>query len=223
MGKHFSFDAEAEDDADVVFRDVITLALLGFVSLVIILLPVINPPVKKVREESKAVDAPGNVVVEARWDDDIDADVDLWVQGPDDVPVGYSNLAGKLFSLLRDDIGFRNDASDLNYENAYSRGVRPGEYVANLHMYYNKSGRWPIKAKVLVTLIKPNGTSRTSQQTLVADVRLTRQGEERTVFRFRLDKAGELVKASVNSEFKALRSSEEAKGSGYNFNAYKDL
>ena len=220
MSKHFSFDAEAEDDSDVVFRDVITLALLGFVSMVIILLPVINPPQKK-QSESKTVDPPGNVVVEARWDDRIDADVDLWVQGPDDVPVGYSNLSGKLFSLLRDDIGFRNDASDLNYENAFSRGIRPGEYTVNLHMYYNRANRWPVKVKVLVTLIKPSGTSRVSQQTLVTELKLTRLGEERTAFRFRLDKNGELVKSSVNSQFKALRSVPE--GKTYNFDAYKTL
>jgi len=220
MSKHFSFDAETEDDSDVVFRDVITLALLGFVSLVVIMLPLINPPLKK-QEEAKTVDAPGNVVVEARWDDHIDADVDLWVQGPDDVPVGYSNLTGKLFSLLRDDIGFRNDASDLNYENAYSRGIRPGEYTVNLHMYFNRANRWPVKAKVLVTLIKPSGTSRTSMQTLVSDVTLTKVGEEKTVFRFKLDKKGELVKSSVNSVFKALRS--VPAGTTYNFDAYKGL
>lgn len=215
MSKHFSFDAEAEDDSDVVFRDVITLALLGFVALVIIMLPHINPPLKK--EEAKSIDPPGNVIVEARWDDKIDADVDLWVQGPEDVPVGYSNLSGQLFSLLRDDIGKRNDASDLNYENTYSRGIRPGEYTVNLHMYFNRANVWPIKAKVLVSLVKMRGTTRYTEQILVSDVKLTRLGEEKTVFRFRLDKDGNLVKSSVNSAEKLLRT--EPKG-GFDFSFY---
>lgn len=217
MSKHFSFDAEEQDDSDIVFRDVITLALLGFVSLVVIMLPLVNPPKQK-QEESRAVSAPGNVIVEARWDDRIDADVDLWVQAPGDVPVGYSNLGGQVFNLLRDDIGFRNDASNLNYENAFSRSIPAGEYTVNLHMYFNRANVWPIKAKVLVSTIKPNGTSRVSQQILVSDVVLKKQGEEITVFRFKLDDKGELVAGSVNANPKKLRT--DAPG-GYQFGAYK--
>lgn len=217
MSKHFSFDAEAEDDSDVVFRDVITLALLGFVSLVVVMLPHINPP-KPQEEARKEVSAPGNVIVEARWDDRIDADVDLWVQGPGDVAVGYSNLGGQVFNLLRDDIGFRNDASDLNYENAFSRSIPAGEYTVNLHMYFNRAAVWPLKVKVLVSAIKPSGSSRVSRQVLVSDVVLNKPGEERTVFRFKLDDQGELVASSVNAAPKALRT--DAPG-GYNFGAYK--
>jgi hypothetical protein len=217
MSKHFSFDAEEQDDSDVVFRDVITLALLGFVSLVIIMLPHINPAKPK-QEDSKAAQAPGNVIVEVRWDDKIDADVDLWVQAPGDVPVGYSNLGGQVFNLLRDDIGFRNDASNLNYENAFSRSIPAGEYAVNLHMYFNRANVWPVKAKVLVSTIKPSGISRVSQQILVSDVALKRQGEEITVFRFKLDDHGDLVPGSVNANPKKLRT--DAPG-GYHFGTYK--
>lgn len=217
MSKHFSFDTEEQDDSDVVFRDVITLALLGFVSLVIIMLPHINPPKPK-HEESSATTAPGNVIVEVRWDDRIDADVDLWVQAPGDVPVGYSNLGGQVFNLLRDDIGFRNDASNLNYENAFSRSIPSGEYIVNLHMYFNRANVWPVKAKVLVSTIKPSGISRVSQQILVSDVVLKKQGEEITVFRFKLNDHGDLVQGSLNANPKKLRT--DAPG-GYNFGAYK--
>lgn len=217
MSKHFSFDAEAEDDSDVVFRDVITLALLGFVSLVVIMLPHINPPKQK-QEESKEVSAPGNVIVEARWDDRVDADVDLWVQAPGDVAVGYSNLGGQVFNLLRDDIGFRNDVSRLNYENAYSRGIVAGEYTVNLHMYFNRADAWPVPVTVLVSTIKPSGTARASRQILVSDVELRHMGEELTVFRFRLDEDGELVAGSVNAAPKKLITT--ATG-GYNFDGHK--
>ncbi|BAZ94638.1 hypothetical protein TspCOW1_03960 [Thiohalobacter sp. COW1] len=216
MSKHFSFAAEAEDDSDVVFRDVITLALLGFIALVIILLPHINPPEKKRTEQEVA--APGNVMIEARWDDDIDADVDLWVQGPQDRPVGYSNLAGEVFNLLRDDIGFRNDVSQLNYENAYSRGIVEGEYTVNLHMYFNRADSWPVPVTVLVSTVKPSGTTRTTRQILVSEVELRRLGEELTVFNFQLDADGELVDGSVGS---APRKLVTAPTGGYNFDAYK--
>lgn len=216
MSKHFSFDAEAEDDSDVVFRDVITLALLGFIALVIILLPHINPPEKKRTEQEAA--APGNVMIEARWSDAIDADVDLWVEGPGDSPVGYSNLAGQVFNLLRDDIGFRNDVSQLNYENSYSRGIVAGEYTVNLHMYFNRADTWPVPVTVLVSTIKPSGTARASRQILVSDVELRQMGEELTVFRFRLDDEGELVAGSVNAAPKKLITT--ATG-GYNFDGHK--
>lgn len=217
MSKYFSFDSDGDDDSDVIFRDVITLALLGFVALVVIMLPHINLPKQK-QAESKEIAAPGNVIVEARWDDKVDADVDLWVQAPDDVAVGYSNLGGQVFNLLRDDIGFRNDASNLNYENAFSRDIPAGEYVVNLHMYFNRANVWPLKVKVLVSTIKPSGSSRVSRQILVSDVVLRKPGEELTVFRFKLDEAGELDASSVNAAPKALRT--DAPG-GYNFDAYK--
>ncbi|MFQ5958234.1 MAG: hypothetical protein ACE5LF_02585, partial [Alphaproteobacteria bacterium] len=73
-----------DNDDGTVFRDVIMLALLGFAAIVMLLLPHLNPPV----EATEAAQPPGNVVVEVRWPDDIDADVDLWVEAPGDVPVG---------------------------------------------------------------------------------------------------------------------------------------
>lgn len=53
---------EGEHD-DTVFRDVILLALAGFVLLVILLLPHINPPTRAAEE---ILTPPGNVIVEAR-------------------------------------------------------------------------------------------------------------------------------------------------------------
>jgi hypothetical protein len=80
-----------EDETGTVFRDVIMLALAGFVAMVILLLPHLNPPGKAAQENTQP---PGNVIVEVRWPDDIDCDVDLWVEAPGDIPVGYSNKGG---------------------------------------------------------------------------------------------------------------------------------
>ena len=78
-------------------------------------------------------------MVEANWPPELDSDVDLWVQAPGDVPVGYSNKGGAVFNLLRDDLGQQLDLSGLNYETAYSRGIVPGEYTVNLHLYRNRA------------------------------------------------------------------------------------
>ena len=95
------FDRFEHDDAGIVFRDLITLALCGFVVCVVLIMPHINRPGART---AAGTAPPGNVIVEARWPDAIDADVDLWVQAPGDVPVGYSNKGGAIFNLLRDDL-----------------------------------------------------------------------------------------------------------------------
>jgi hypothetical protein len=190
-----------EDDAGgTVFRDVVMLALVGFVAIVVMLLPHLNPPGAKTDDDTTP---PGNVIVEVRWPDEIDADLDLWVQAPGDVPVGYSNKGGAVFNLLRDDLGSRIDVTGLNYETSYSRGVQSGEYTVNLHLYRNPSNVYPIPATV-VTSVK-RSADQTTRQLLASKVLLGREGEEMTVYRFRLSEAGTLVAGSVHSLHKALR------------------
>ncbi len=192
------------DDEDVngtVFRDVITLALCGFVAVVILLLPHLNP--KQEAQAAVASTVPGNVMVEARWADELDTDVDLWVQAPGDVPVGYSNKSGVIFNLLRDDLGRNADPTQLNYEVSYSRGVPPGEYAINLHMYRNKSRISPVKVTVVTSVKRPNAES--AKQILISSIDLMAENQETTVYRFKLTEAGELVPGSVNSLPKPLR------------------
>jgi hypothetical protein len=195
-----------EDDNGTAFRDVITLALAGFVVCVILILPHLNPPGAKT---AQAMDPPGNVILEIRWPDELDTDVDLWVQGPNDAPVGYSNKGGKLFNLLRDDLGKRGDSSGLNYEVSYSRGVIAGEYVVNVHLYRNPSSvAAPIPVTVVTSVKKSEQES--ARQILVSNVELAREGQELTVYRFSLTKEGELVPGSVDSLQKSLRSWKKA-------------
>ncbi len=193
------FDLFDEESTSTLFRDVIMLALAGFVTLVMLLLPHINP--KAVAEESAK--SPGNLTVELRWPDDINADVDLWVEAPGDVPVGYSNKGGKIFNLLRDDLGDTADMTGLNYEFTYSRGVPEGEYAINVHLYRNPAGIYPIPATVVVSLKRPGFKS--AKQILVSKLDLTHQGEESTVFRFNLDQKAKLVAGSVHNLPKKLR------------------
>jgi len=189
-----------EDDGGTVFRDVIMLALAGFVAMVILLLPHLNPPGEALDETTQP---PGNVIVEVRWPDELDADVDLWVEAPGDIPVGYSNKGGTIFNLLRDDLGKRADATGLNYEVSYSRGIAAGEYTVNLHLYRNAANVFPVPVTVVTTVKKsPNESAR---QLLASKVELVREGEELTVYRFRLSEDGGLVPGSVHSLQRNLR------------------
>lgn len=189
-----------DDEGAVVFRDVIMLALAGFVAMVILMLPHLNP---RGQAAEDTIQPPGNVIVEANWPNELDTDVDLWVEAPGDVPVGYSNKGGAVFNLLRDDLGHRADASGVNSEVSYSRGIPAGEYTVNLHLYRNSSGALPIPVTV-VTSVKRTPQDGT-QQLLARTLELPREGEEITVYRFRLTEKGELVPGSVHDLQRPLR------------------
>tara|TARA_E500000178_G_scaffold197205_1_gene195241 strand:+ start:752 stop:1393 length:642 start_codon:yes stop_codon:yes gene_type:complete len=194
-------DSGLSNENDVVFRDVILLALTGFISMVILLIPFVNPPT----EEESSSTPPGNVIVELFWDDKRDVDIDLWVQAPDDIPVGYSNKGGLFFNLLRDDLGIYKDNSPVNYEVSYSRGISDGVYIANVHLYReDKAPFKPIVAELLVSVVDPDSNKR--KQILRTSKKLEEIGKEITVFQFELDKKGKLNKNSINNKYVMLRS-----------------
>jgi hypothetical protein len=196
----FSLDQLDGDETGTVFRDVIMLALAGFVAMVVLLLPHLNPPGEAAEDDTAP---PGNVIVEITWPDGIDADIDLWVEAPGDRPVGYSNKGGTIFNLLRDDLGNRSDVTGLNYEVTYSRGIPSGEYTVNVHLYRNTASISPIPVTV-VTSVKKTVTDNT-RQLLASRIDLVREGQELTVFRFKLNGDGDLVPGSVHSLQKKLR------------------
>ena len=184
---------EFEDEAaSTVFRDVLMLALIGFVAMVIMLLPHLS----RKHDEAKASQVPGNVVVELHWPDDLPVDVDLWVKAPGDVPVGFWNQGGHYFNLLRDDLGLEGDATGRNYEVSYSRGIPAGEYIVNVHMYGPVPKGVRVPARVVVSVKPKYGELR---QILETTIELTHKGQEETAFRFQLTADGELVPGSVNT------------------------
>ena len=190
---------DSDDGGNTVFRDVIFLALAGFVTMVLLLLPHLNPPATA----EEGTPAPGNVIVEISWPDQSNADVDLWVQAPGDVPVGYSNKGGLIFNLLRDDLGHGADVTDINYEVSYSRGVPSGEYTVNVHLYQKMSAPLPLPVNVSVS-VKPS-PSQAAKRILTTKLNLDHQGQEITAFRFSLNEEGRLVRGSVHDLHKPLR------------------
>jgi hypothetical protein len=190
-----------DEETLTVWLDTALLMLGGFVLMAILMMAIVNPPAKS--SEVEGVAAPGNVIVEATWADKLDADVDLWVAAPGDRPVGYSNKSGTVFNLLRDDLGKARDVTDLNYEVAYSRGIAAGEYVANVHMYRGIGVTYPIEVRIVASVkTDPNSPM---QQLIATTVKLNRENEELTAFRFQLDERGRLVPGSPNGLFKELR------------------
>ena len=126
-----------DEAGGTLFRDVLSLALMGFLAVIVLLLPYINP---RGTQAEATKPPPGNVIVEITWASELNADVDLWIQAPNDVPVGYSNKGAVFFNLLRDDLGQYMDPTMINHEVAYTRGIIPGEYVVNIHAYRGDHG-----------------------------------------------------------------------------------
>ncbi len=186
------FDEFDDGTTDTVFRDVILLTLVGFVAMVIMLLP----HIQKNKEETEDHRAPGNVIVEMHWPSDMYVDVDLWVRAPKSTPVGFWNQGNDIFNLLRDDLGIEGDATNENYEISYSRGIRPGEYIVNVHMY----GLVPPGLVVPVTVVvSVRAKYDTARQILKTIVKLRQRNQEETAYRFRLTAEGNLVEGSVST------------------------
>jgi len=159
--------------------------------------------VRKKQEDVTGATPPGSLIVDIHWDDKIDADVDLWVQAPGDVPVGYSNKSGIIFNLLRDDLGHSGDPVSMNYEIAYGRGLWPGEYTVNAHLYRSADNRFPVPVLAKVSVRGPDGEV---NNILRSQIQLDYVGQETTIFRFQLDDKGRLIPGSLNRVHKELRS-----------------
>ncbi len=187
---------------NTIFRDFTMLMVLGFVAMVVWMLPHINPPANEANAEP-----PGNVIAHITWPPG-NTDVDLWVTGPGEaLPVGYSNKGGLLWNLLRDDLGTQPDLTNVNYENAYTRGITPGEYIINVHCY-----RCPVvPVPVVLEVSIKSQTNTKSKLEIIARTKteLRVNGEELTLLRFRLTKEGKLVKGSLGHFYEPLRSAKQ--------------
>jgi len=189
------------------FRDLLMIMLLGFVFMIIAMIPHLNPPATEDDTEP-----PGNVIVHITWPKG-NTDVDLWTFGPGEVvPVGYSNKGGTLWNLLRDDLGNGVDATDINYENAYTRGITPGEYFINVHCYRCPILPVPVEVEISVKREGNDGVKTPIEIIVTTQVVLYTNGEEATAIRFELDKDGKLVPGSMNHVFKGLRAMAGASG-----------
>lgn len=191
------------EDQWISYADFLTGVVAIFLFIVVLFVPFIKPAIEKSKESEQSA---GNLIVEIGWVGD--ADVDTWLLAPGDRPVGYSNKGGRVFNLLRDDLG--HDYESLNgrhYENAYSRGIPAGEYVVNVHLFRApKSVPMPLEVEVAVRLARdPKGSKSDPLQIVKSKVKMENEGQEITALRFRLDHEGKVVPGSANANFAPVR------------------
>ena len=86
--------------SNVAFIDLLFNLLVGFTSLFIIALLLINPVAKTGKIEPEV-----EMIITTEWDKDSNNDIDIWVKGPNGPAVGYSGKDIGYIVLNRDDIG----------------------------------------------------------------------------------------------------------------------
>lgn len=193
----------------LLFRSYSLIVISLMTVLVTVMISNLNP--KASTDKVHDMQAPGDIVTHVVWPNG-DIDLDLWVSGPGEpAPVGYSNKGGVLWNLLRDDLGDRPDATPINYEDAFTRGIVPGEYIINVQCYRCHLAKFPMIADVAVSL-----RNRTQNQPLetfvVTKVIIKADGQEKTAVRFLIGEDGKVIQDLINNQYKLLRGSKAPSG-----------
>ena len=184
--------------SQVAFIDLLFNTLVGFVFLFVMAFVLINPIAKKSNVELNA-----EFIITLKWPKKSEDDVDLWVRDPLGNVAGFKSKDVGLMSLDRDDLGGANDTvigADgkpikvyNNEEHMTIRGIIPGEYIVNIHLYNKKlekqvkrkSKYYPnIPVTITVEKLNPYGI------VTVREITLTEKGQEITAVRFTVDEEG---------------------------------
>ena len=184
-------DSRPQYKSSLAFTDLLFNIVLGFAFMFIIAFLLINPVEKDAEIEAKA-----EFMIIMEWDDQSAYDIDLWMMDPVGNIVGFPNMHAGLLHLDKDDLGQSNDTvilADgstkiiyLNREVMTIRGIVPGEYIVNNHLYSMKSdkSKKPMEVTTRVIKINPFGEVHVGVVTLLV------HGAEETVIRFTIDPSG---------------------------------
>lgn len=146
----------------------------------------------KLQDES-SIRTDGFYAVIMEWPDASQDDIDLYVRDPAGKIAFFSSRDVGLMHLEHDDQGAMSDQIqsegglvkiERNEERVILRGVIPGEYVVNVHMY-NK--RDPKPTPVTIHLYRLKGED---EEVAKRDLTLPNKGDELTAFRFTVQDSG---------------------------------
>ena len=186
---------------NMAFLDLLFNTLLCFAALFCLAFILINPSKK-----NKTVEAKAEFMITIIWPADMDDDVDTYVEDPEGNLVAFNRREQGLMHLDRDDVGFSSDRIQTSFgvveykenrEIVSLRGIVPGEYVVNVHMYTKREDK---ETPVTILLEKINPFKLVTARNVV----LVQQGDEKTAFRFTLDDEGKVI--DTNNLEKSLTS-----------------
>jgi hypothetical protein len=181
--------------SNTAFLDILFNTLVGFVLLFIIAFLLISPVKKKKEIEQKA-----EYVITVTWPGEFGDDVDSWLEDPTGKIMYFRKKEVGLMHMDRDDLGKLNDRQFVpgigmvnypyNREITTIRGIMPGEYVFNIHLYRKEHESKPIPVTVILEKLNPQVKLLYSKV-----VTLSNYWEEKTIIRFVLDVDGEVTES----------------------------
>lgn len=206
--KHRKFDFRTA------YIDLLLNVLTGLVFIFAIATLLINTP-KKTEEEGMKKKA--EWVATVSWPADMDCDIDTWVRGPDGTLVYFQQKDGALMHIERDDLGFHNDMFSVmssilkgqqiepdnqNEEIWVLRGLVPGEFFFNVHLFSCRRDATPLKlgtmvrvpVEVVFTKVNPN-----YENVMRVKTEVLRVWDEATVLNFTLDAEGNMTSYNRNT------------------------
>ena len=185
------------------FTDLLFNIVVGLAFLFILAFILMNPVAK-----TKDVESKSDFIIQLTWTDTSGDDIDLWVKDPLGNIVSFRNRGAGLMHLDRDDLGLSNDRilkSDGKYEYIIRnkeivslRGIIPGTYLVNVHVYNKKPDAQHKMgpSDIRVVLIKLNPYKEVAYAEFVGDQR----GQEFTAFHFTLNRNGDVTEVDSTVE-----------------------
>jgi hypothetical protein len=174
------------------FYDMLFNLLIAFVFCFAVALLAFNPKARK----SGDIPAKAEFMITVSWPDNNPNDVDTWVQEPSGKVLWFRQRDAGLLHLDRDDRGAKNASvivngrefsSPIRQEIVTLRGILPGEYVVNAH-YYDSRDHLPVDVSVTVVKVNPQ-----AEIVFTGTQQIPSKGDERTLVRFTLDEAGQVI------------------------------
>lgn len=185
-------------DDDLGFLDIVQNMAIFFFIVVVVVMGFVS--VKKLEEAKINSNAEYSIIIE--WPTDHDCDVDTYLMAPNKDYVFFSQKEKGLLNLDRDDRGDLNDTIQVNgkplkfpynKEVATIRGIIPGEYILNIHMFSRRQIQTPTEVTISITKLNPKATLVYARKVV-----LEHNGQEKNVCRFTLTPEGNFT--NVNTE-----------------------
>lgn len=181
-----------------IFKDFLFNILMIFLVLIALLLMLPKEP-KKAEQD---ITSKAEIVVFMSWDPDRNVDVDMWVSdGRNNVFFKRKKYAN--ITLEQDDLGHASDMfvvkgkktyARVNEEIATFRGIRPGRYTINAHIYNDLDPlvRNPLVVHVKVVKLNP------FRVVFEGDEVFNLRGQEKTFLTFDIDETGDISNLSFD-------------------------
>lgn len=177
---------------DTPFRDFLFITLMGVYIIFVLSFLMIRPS-----EETKKINVNAEYLITLTWDSNSTDDLDIWMQDPYGNVLFFRHTPVGMMHLDRDDKGIDEDKMvlpdgriikyDYNQEIVTIRGIVPGEWILNIHMY-KKNDRTPTNVTVKMDKVNPR-----LKTVIYETYKLRNFWEEITVARFNMAADGTIT------------------------------